>query len=47
MAQVSAKQYLDRVEKTTRKAIFSESCFKVRVSFCLIFSMNLKTILIL
>ena len=47
LAQVSAKQYLERVENTTRKTVFSESCFKVRVSFCLILSMNLKTILIL
>ena len=42
LAQVSAKQYLDRVENTTRKAVFSESCFKVRASFCPIFSMNIK-----
>ena len=46
LAQVNAKQYLDRVENTTRKAVFLESSFKVRVSFCPIFSMNLKTILI-
>ena len=47
LAQVSAKQYLDRVKNTTRNTVFSESCFSVRVSFCPIFSMNLKTILIL
>ena len=47
LAQVSAKQYLDRVEKATRKAVFSESCFKVRVSFYPKFSMNLNTIFIL
>ena len=47
LTQVSAKQYLERVKNTIRKTVFSESCFKVRVSFCLIFSMKLKTILIL
>ena len=29
-----ARQYLDRVENVTRKTVFSESCFIVRVSFC-------------
>ena len=43
MAQVKATQYLDRVENATRKTVFSESCFKVRVSFCPKFSMNLNT----
>ena len=47
MAQVSVKQYLYRDEKATRKAVFSESYFKVRVSFYPKFSMNLNTIFIL
>ncbi len=43
---VRAKQFLDRVKNTTRKAVFSESCFNVRVSFCPKLSMNLSMILI-
>ena len=39
-------QYLDRVENATKKTVFSESCFIVRVSFCPKFSIYLRTILI-
>ena len=44
LAQVISKQYLDRVENATRKAVFSESCFKVRVSLSPKFSKNLNMI---
>ena len=42
LAQVRAKKYLDRVENATRKTVFSEICFVVRVSFCPKFLMNLN-----
>ena len=36
------KPYLDRVESATRKAVFSDSCFRVSVSFSPKLSMCLK-----
>ena len=39
-------QYLGRVENATKKTVFSESCFIVRVSFCPKFSIYLRMMLI-
>ena len=41
-----ADQYLDRVENATKKTVFSESCFIVRVSFCPKLSIYLRTMFI-
>merc|ERR1712240_14517 len=33
LVECGTKPYLDRVENSTRKAVFSDSCFRVSVSF--------------
>ena len=43
MVKWETKQYLGRVENATRKAVFSDSCFRVSDSFWPKFSMCLNT----
>ena len=47
LVKCGTKPYLDRVENATRKAVFSDSYFRVNVSFSPKLSMNLNIIVTL